>query len=73
MVHTSLEQNSAQASAFQNFHRYASDTSLIHKCVTALLKTLHLARLLTESVVSHFWPKKLFSFMLTCAVMIGFD
>ena len=81
MVHTSLEQNSAQASAFQNFHRYASDTPLIHKCVTALLKTLHLARLfkrfnLQQSLLPVIFGLKscfLLCSPVPCSVMIGFD
>ena len=37
VVHTSLEQNTAQTSAYRNFHRYVSDTPLIRECVTELL------------------------------------
>ena len=39
VVHTSLEQNTAQTSAYRNFNRYVSDTPLIRECVTELLST----------------------------------
>ena len=40
MLDTSLEQNTAQTSAYRNSHRYASDTPLIRECVTELLKAV---------------------------------
>ena len=40
MLDTSLEQNTAQTSAYRNSHRYASDTPLIREYVTELLKTV---------------------------------